>query len=50
VLVDFVVELGQAQLGAGHFLEDVPVCLHVLDDFDLLASGVAVAQQEWTHP
>jgi hypothetical protein len=34
MLVDFVIKLGEAELGTGHFLEDVPVCFHVLDDFD----------------
>jgi hypothetical protein len=32
VLVDLIVELGEAQLGAGHLLEDLPVCLNVLHD------------------
>lgn len=32
VLVDFVVDLGESQLGTGHFLEDLPVCFHVLDN------------------
>lgn len=31
VLEDLVVDLGQAQLGAGDFFEDGPVCLEVLD-------------------
>jgi hypothetical protein len=30
VFVDLIVELGQPQLGAGYFLEDLPVCLDVL--------------------
>jgi hypothetical protein len=30
VFVDFVVDLGQSQLRARHFLEDLPVCLHML--------------------
>jgi hypothetical protein len=30
VFVDLIIELGEAQLGAGHFLEDLPVCLDVL--------------------
>jgi hypothetical protein len=38
VLVDFVVKLGQAKLGTRHFLEDVPVRLHVLDDFLILSA------------
>jgi hypothetical protein len=39
VLVDFVVELGQAKLGARHFLEDVPVCLHVLNDLAMVSAS-----------
>ena len=39
VLVDLVVELGQAKLGAGHLLENVPVCLHVLDDLAILSAS-----------
>lgn len=34
MLVDVVVEFGQAQLRARDFLEYIPVCFHVLDDFD----------------
>lgn len=32
MLVDFVVDLGQAEAGALDSFEDGPVCLHVLDD------------------
>jgi hypothetical protein len=35
VLVDFIVEFGEAQLGARYFFEDLPVCLDVLHNYTL---------------
>jgi hypothetical protein len=32
VFVDLIVKFGEAQLRTGYFLEDLPVCLDVLDD------------------
>jgi hypothetical protein len=30
VFVDFVIDLCESQLGTGYFLEDLPVCFHML--------------------
>jgi hypothetical protein len=48
VLVDLIVELGEAQLGAGHLLEDLPVCLDVLHDCVLLLAGKGGASYRGT--
>jgi hypothetical protein len=40
MFVDFIIELSEAQLRAGHLLEDLPVCLDVLDD---CATGLAIS-------
>jgi hypothetical protein len=34
MFVDFVVNLGKSQLGAGYFLEDLPVCFHMLYNWE----------------
>jgi hypothetical protein len=43
VFVDFIVEFGEAQLRARHLLEDLPVCLDVLDDY---TSGLVRGQHD----
>lgn len=39
VFVDLIVELGEAELGAGDLLEDFPICLDVLYDCALLSAA-----------
>jgi hypothetical protein len=51
VLVDLIVEFGETQLGAGHLLEDLPVCLDVLYDCALSLAGKGGASYRGTaHP
>jgi len=40
VLIDIIVDFGEAESGTADFLEDGPVCGHMLDDYGGVSGGV----------